>query len=169
MKIQLVFQHINWGFYFLNTFRVQNFLKAFLFPAALDTFNVLNLTVLERGLHSPTVATSPTWTSLQKQTKILSFHTLYQTGSLLEWVQRVLLQRSILGKRCMYPSIIRAAITTFCLFFLFNCHILHPSIEISIKGTVYQTTEITPGGALDSLTIGGAKSSELIEFAIFIQ
>ena len=36
-----------------------------LFPAALDTFKVLNLTVFERGRHSPTVATSPTWTLRQ--------------------------------------------------------------------------------------------------------
>ena len=41
-------------------------LKDFLLPAPLVTLRVLNLTVLERGRHSPTVATSPTETSLKQ-------------------------------------------------------------------------------------------------------
>ena len=50
-------------------FTLQNFLKDFLVPAPLVTLSVLNLTVLERGRHSPTVATSPTDTSLKQGDK----------------------------------------------------------------------------------------------------
>ena len=56
-------------------------------------------------------------------------------GSLLERVQ---LHPSILVNGCMHPSIFRAAttFTIFCLFIPGNVQVLHPSIEISNKGTV---------------------------------
>ena len=62
---------------------------------------------------------------------------IHNTGPWLVRVQRVQLHPLIFGNRCMNPSIFRAAtsITIFCQPFPANFQILHPSIEISNKGT----------------------------------
>ena len=67
--------------------------------------------------------------------KLIKF--IVNTGSFLEQMRWVQLHPSILGNGCMHPSIFRAAtsILIFCLLFPVNVHILHPSIEISNKGT----------------------------------
>ena len=59
------------------------------------------------------------------------------SGTLIKRVRWVQLQPSFLGNRCMRLSIFRAttSFSIFCLLFPAKVQILHPSIEISNKGT----------------------------------
>ena len=61
----------------------------------------------------------------------------YSTWPWLVRVQRVQLHPSIWINGCMHPSIFKPDITfrLICMFFPANNQILHPSIEISNKGT----------------------------------
>ena len=95
---------------------------------------------------------------------------ILQPGPLLVRVRRVQLYPSILGNRCMHPSMFRPDTTFrhFCLIFPANSQNLHQSIEISNPDTIFGPIFPANGQILQG-TAEDFKKIENLAYAIYGQ